>query len=313
MPAPLHVVTGALGYTGQALTEQLLASGARVRTLTNSPGRPNPFGNRLEVRPLAFADPGALEASLGGADVLHNTYWVRFNHRLFNFDDAVRNSAVLFEAARRAGVRRIVHVSILHAGEADDLAYYRGKRQVEDALRAGGIEHVILRPGVLFGRFDVLVNNIAWAIRRFPVFGLFGRGRYRLRPLHVDDMATLMREAAAGPAGRVIDAVGPEAYEYRALVRMIAGLIGVRRVIAPMPPWAGALVTRCAGPLVRDVIVTGEEIKGLMRGLLDSNAPATGQTRLSEWVKAEAPTLGRRYASELGRRTQRSTAYVDVR
>jgi uncharacterized protein YbjT (DUF2867 family) len=313
MTRPRHAVTGALGYTGRSLTEKLLAQGISVRTLTNSPGRPNPFGAELEIRPLSFDDPAALEESLRGVDVLHNTYWVRFNHRLFNFEQAVRHSRALFEAARRAGVRRIVHVSILHARSADDLGYYRGKAQVEEALAGCGLEHVILRPGVLFGRFDVLVNNIAWAIRRFPVFGLFGRGRYRLRPLHVDDMAALMHRAVDVPSGSIIDAVGPETFEYRELVRMVAGAIGARRMVAPLPPLAAYFITRCAGPLMRDVIVTREEVKGLMRGLLDSEAPSAGEIRPSAWAESQAHELGRRYANEVGRRTQRATAYDAIR
>src|SRR6185369_9528383 len=158
----------------------------RIRTLTNSPDRPHSFGQRVEIHPLAFDDPARLEASLRAVDVLHNTYWVRFNHRLFRFERAVANTRILFEAARRAGVRRIIHVSILHADQADDLGYYRGKHELEKALAGTGVPHSILRPGVLFGRGDILVNNIAWALRHLPVFGVFGDGQYRLRPLHVD-------------------------------------------------------------------------------------------------------------------------------
>jgi NADH dehydrogenase len=313
MPALLHAVTGALGYTGRSLAEGLLSRGQRVRTLTNSPNRPNPFVDRIEVHPLAFSDPAALEGSLRGVDVLHNTYWVRFNHRLFTFDQAVRNTKTLFDAARRAGVGRIVHISILHADEADDLGYYKGKHELEDALRDTGIPHAIIRPGVLFGRFDILVNNIAWAIRHLPVFGVFGDGQYRLRPLHVDDMAALMIDHAAREGNTQVDAVGPEGFTYRELVQTLARIIGVRRNIISVPPPLGYAVAALINPLVRDVIITKEEIDGLMRGLLDSDAPAAGPTRLTEWAMRHHDDLGRRYASEVGRRTQRTVSYSDVR
>jgi NADH dehydrogenase len=313
MAASLHAVTGAFGYTGRSLTERLLARGVRVRTLTNSPRRPHEFGDRVEVRPLAFENPASLEASLRGVDVLHNTYWVRFNHRLFTFERAVANTKVLFEAARRAGVGRIVHVSILHADEADDLGYYKGKHELEDALTGLGVPHSILRPGVLFGRFDILINNIAWVLRRLPLFGVFGDGEYRLRPLHVDDMAELMIEQAERAGNTRVDAVGPERFSYRELVSMLAETIGVRRSIVSVSPGLGGVVARVINPLVRDVIITREEIAGLMRGLLDSDAPAAGTIRLSEWARKHREELGRRYASEVGRRTQRSAAYAEVR
>lgn len=310
----MHVVTGAFGYTGRSLAEQLLRSGARVRTLTNSPGRPHSFGSAIEVHPLAFDDPAALARSLEGCEVLYNTYWVRFNHRLFTFERAVANTKVLFEAARRAGVRRVVHVSILHARDADDLGYYRGKHELELALEGTGLSHAIVRPGVLFGRLDILVNNIAWVLRHLPLFGVFGDGRYALRPMHVDDMAGLMIREARGAAHTITDAIGPERFEYRELVEMIGRTIGVRRPILPVPWWAGLAVSKLLNPLVKDVIITREEIDGLVRGLLDSQARAPADAiRLCDWAREHARELGTRYASEVGRRVQRGVAYEQVK
>lgn len=308
----LHVVTGGLGYTGRSIVEQLLARGQRVRTLTNSPNRPHDFGDRIEIHPLAFDDPAALEASLRGVEVLYNTYWVRFNHRLFTFDQAVRNTRILFDAARRAGVRRIVHVSILHATEADDLGYYRGKHQLEDALRQTGLSHAIVRPGVLFGRFDILVNNIAWTLRHLPVFGVFGRGDYALRPMHVDDMAALMIRHAALEHNTMVDAVGPERFTFRELVTAIASILGEERLVMSVPPRLGWVVASMLNPIVRDVVITWEEVLGLCRGLLDSDQYESGPTRLTTWARANAATLGVRYASEVGRRVQRSVPYESI-
>ncbi|CAN5791762.1 hypothetical protein BH11PLA1_BH11PLA1_16480 [soil metagenome] len=311
---PLHVVTGALGYTGRALAEQLLARGCRVRTLTNSPNRPNAFGPALEIAPLAFNDPGALARSLEGAAVLHNTYWVRFNKPgYFTFDEAVRNTKALFAAAKAAGVPRIVHVSILHATEADDLGYYRGKHELEDALKSLGTPHSIVRPGVLFGRFDILVNNITWALRHLPIFGVFGSGEYRLRPLHVDDMASLMVRESARAENATVDAVGPEGFTYRELATTLARIVNVRRRIVSVPPALGWVVAQMVNPFVKDTIITKQEIQGLMRGLLDSTAAAAGPTKLTEWAAQHADELGVRYASEVGRRLQRSAAYIDVK
>lgn len=312
MNSPTFVVTGALGYSGKAITERLLARGIGVRTLTNSPNRPNPFGDRLHIHPLAFNDPAALTESLRGAEVLINTYWVRFNHRLFTFAQAVANTKVLFDAARRAGVRRVVHVSILKPEQGAGLAYYEGKLELERALAATGLSHAILRPGVLFGRGDILVNNIAWVLRHLPLFGVFGDGHYKLQPMHVDDFADLAVEQALSDVIATTDAVGPETFTFRELVREVARIIGVKRPIASVPPGVGYLVSRAVNPFVGDVIITREEIDGLMRGLLFSDHPRAGATRLTDWARQHADDLGRRYASEVGRRVKRTVAYEQV-
>lgn len=306
------MVTGALGYTGKALTERLLARGVRVRTLTNSPNRPNPFGNRIELHPLAFDHPDALARSLQGAEVLYNTYWVRFNHRTFTFEQAVANTKNLFEAARRARVKRIVHVSILNADKADDLGYYAGKNELEKSLRGLGVTHSIVRPGVLFGRGDILVNNIAWVLRRLPFFGLFGDGNYKLRPMHVNDMAALLEAQGQERDNVTVDAVGPETFTFRELVERTSSIIGVRKKIIPMNETIGYMVSLLVNPLVKDTIITWEEIVGLMRGILDSKQPSTGVIKLTDWATANREHLGRKYASEIGRRLNRDAGYEFV-
>lgn len=312
MQEGFHVITGALGYTGKVVAEQLIERAIPLRTLTNSPNRPNPFGDAIDIKPLSFDNPDALAHSLDGAAVLYNTYWVRFNHKLFTFEQAVTNTKILFDAAKRAGVGRIVHVSILHADEADDLGYYKGKHELEEALVETGIPHSIIRPGVLFGRSDILVNNIAWVLRRMPIFGVFGDGMYRLRPLHVEDMASLLVEHANMSGDFTVDAVGPEEFSYIGLVRTLAEILQVRRPIMRIPSPIAFACSKLLNPFVKDVIITKEEVKGLMRGLLDSQNPSTGTIKLTQWAKEHRDTLGYRYASEVGRRVNRTLAYDQI-
>ena len=184
--AQLDVVTGAFSYSGAAIARELRAAGHRVRTLTAHPGRA-PAGTDMEVRPLDFADPATLAESLRGAHTLYNTYWIRFPHGGETHATAVANSRALFAAAARAGVQRIVHVSITHADPASPYPYFSGKAAVETCLRDLGVPHAIARPSILFGGDGVLLNNIAWLLRRLPVFAVGGRGDYRVRPIHVDD------------------------------------------------------------------------------------------------------------------------------
>ncbi len=298
----LHVVTGAFGYSGRYIATRLLEAGCRVRTLTGHPRRPDPFEGRVELRALDFSDGRRLAESLRGAAVLYNTYWVRFNHAGFRHSEAVENTLRLFEAAAAAGVGRIVHVSITNPSEDSPLEYFRGKARLERALRASGLPHAILRPAVLFGREDILINNIAWFLRRFPVFGVMGDGLYRLQPIYVDDMARLAVEQGRLQQDAVVDAIGPETFTYRALVDAIGACIGCRRPVVTLSPGIGYRFARVVGRLVGDVVITREEIRGLMAGLLCVDAPPAGTTRLTDWARENAGTLGRRYASELARR-----------
>ncbi|MGD0537588.1 MAG: NAD(P)H-binding protein [Verrucomicrobiota bacterium] len=310
MNAPgLHAVTGAFGYSGRYLAARLLAAGQRVITLTNSPGRADPFGGQVRAFPLAFDEPDRLMRSLAGVGVLYNTYWVRFDHGGFTHTEAERNTRVLFAAARHAGVRRIVHVSITNPAEDSPLEYFAGKARLERALRESGLSHAILRPTVLFGREDILINNIAWALRRLPVVGVFGDGAYRLQPVSVEDLAGLAAAAGAGSENTVINAIGPETFTYRELIGAVGRAIGKERAIMNVPPGMGYVVSRLIGWCLRDVLVTREEIRGLMAGLLCVDTPPTGATRLTDWMQQNALTLGRRYASELARRRDRHRAY----
>ncbi len=305
----VHAVTGAFGYSGRYIATRLLAEGRQVVTLTNSPARTNPFGGRVKTQPLAFDQPDKLAESLAGVDVLYNTYWVRFNHATFTHEQAVKNTLVLFAAAKRAGVRKIVHVSITNPDEDSPLEYFAGKARLERALRENGLAYSILRPTVLFGREDILINNIAWALRRFPFFMVFGDGSYRLQPIYVEDLAALAVAEGDKQENSVINAIGPETFTYRELVEAVGAAIGQKRRIVQVSPGVGYAASRVIGWFVRDTFITREEIKGLMDGLLCVDTPPTGNTQLTEWMRANADLLGRNYASELARRQDRQMPY----
>jgi uncharacterized protein YbjT (DUF2867 family) len=294
------VITGAFSYTGKYATRLLLERGYRVRTLTFHQ-RENEFGNAVQVFPYNFSNPGQLERSLRGASCLINTYWVRFPHRHLTFEAAVRNTKTLIQAAKNAGIERIIHVSIANPSLNSPLAYYRGKAQLEDAVINSGLSYAILRPTVIFGQEDILINNIAWFLRHVPVFGIPGEGRYGVRPIFVGDMAKLIVDSMQQQANQVVDAVGPESFSFEELVRLIAAQIGETARIVHLPALLPYLSTRLAGLFLRDVILTWEEYKGLMDNLLATEGPSTGETRLSKWLSQNRDHIGRRYASELAR------------
>jgi NADH dehydrogenase len=302
-------VTGAFGYSGRYITERLLGEGHKVITLTNSVHRQNPFGDRVRAFPFNFDSPEKLAESLKGQDALINTYWVRFNHPLFTQEQAVLNTKALFQAAKTAGIQRIVHVSIANPDINSELMYFRKKAELEQALMGLGLSYCILRPTVLFGKEDVLINNIAWSLRHLPAFGVFGDGQYKIQPIYVDDLAEAAAQKAQEKGNEIINATGPETFTYRGLIEAVRDCIGVRRPIVGVPPSFGYLGGKIVGALMRDVVITRDEIKGLMEGRLYVDGPPLGKTKLTEWMARRRDTLGKHYTSEMARRVDRSHAY----
>jgi NADH dehydrogenase len=298
----IHVVTGAFGFSGKYITERLLAVGHKVRTLTNSSNGVNPFRGTVTAYPYNFDDREKLIESLSGASVLYNNYWVRFNHRNFSYAQAVENSQKLFDAAKQAGIKRIVHISITNPSLDSPFGYFSGKAKLEKAIIESGLSYAILRPAVLFGKADILINNIAWFLRRFPVFGVFGDGKYRLQPIFVEDLAELAVEQGRKIENVIINAIGPETFTYRELAKEIGQAIGKRRPIMSVPPIKGYLLGKLVGFLHDDVTITYDEIRGLMADLLYTDSPPTGKTKLSVWLKENASSVGLRYSNELKRR-----------
>jgi uncharacterized protein YbjT (DUF2867 family) len=299
--AEVDVVTGAFGYTGKYITARLLDSGRSVRTLTGHPNRPNPFGDRIAVAAFDFDDRRRLAEHLRGATTLYNTYWVRFPRRDVTFERAVASSETLIHAARDAGVRRVVHVSITNPSEDSPFAYFRGKARVEQIIRESGLGYAIVRPTVIFGREDILINNIAYILRRVPVFGIPGSGSYRLRPVSVEDVADICVRSGRAVSDEVIDAVGPETFTFEELVRLIARTIGSRTLFLHVPPAVALTAAAVIGRVVGDVMVTRDELDGLMAELVTTEGPGTGIRRLTEWLAQNAAVVGKAYASEVSR------------
>src|SRR5258707_5475215 len=295
------VITGAFSYTGKSATQLLLSRGYGIRTLTSHPGRINPFGDKVRVFPYNFDDPDQLTQTLVGASTLINTYWVRFPRGTANFESAVQNTRTLISAAKSAGVKRIVHVSIANPSLESNLGYYKGKAQLEKAVVESGLAYTILRPTVIFGLEDILINNIAWFVRHFPVFAIPGDGRYRIRPIHVEDMARLIADAVEQQENVVLDAVGPETYTFEELVRQIAVQLRRRTRLVHLPMPVAYVSTLLTGWFVGDVVLTWEEYKGLMDNLLAPEGPSTAETCLSQWLAANREQIGMKYASEVAR------------
>jgi NADH dehydrogenase len=242
-----------------------------------------------------------LADALEGATTLYNTYWIRFARGRRDHDLAVANSRTLFHAARRAGIERIVHVSVTHPAIDSPYPYFRGKALVERALAETGVPFAVVRPGILFGGDGVLINNIAWLLRHLPVFAIGDNGRYRIRPIHIADLADLCVSLAAERADTLVDAVGPERPTFNELVAEIRRAVNSRAAVIHVPGATIPLLSTVLGWGLRDVLLTKDEYRAMSDGLADSDGPTTGHTGLSEWIRIHAGTLGTSFANEIER------------
>ena len=292
-------VTGAFSYTGKYITQRLLARGDEVITLTGHPDNPNPFGGQVKAYPFDFENPEKLTETLAGVDILFNTYWVRFSHGDNTHARAVSNTKTLIRAAERAGVKRIVHTSITNSSMDSDLPYFRGKAELEEAIKASSLGYAILRPTVLFGDEDILVNNIAWLLRNFPLFGLLGDGSYSLQPIFVENYADLAVEMSGISENIITDTVGPDIFTFKEMIQVVAKEIGRPARLIKMSPKLALWASQIIGAFVGDVVLTQGEVDGLMAGLLVSSEPPRAKTHLSDWLRENKDSVGMKYASEL--------------
>jgi uncharacterized protein YbjT (DUF2867 family) len=295
------VVTGAFSFTGQFIARRLIEQGRRVRTLTNHPQRPGARDVDAEVAPLQFTDRAALVESLRGADVFYNTYWVRFRHGGIGFGDAVENTRILMSAAVEAGVGKVVHISVSNPSLDSHLDYYAGKARTEEIVRESGLPWAVVRPTLIFGPGDILINNIAWLLRNMPVFVIPKLGRYRVQPVAGEDVAEIATWAAGQAENVVVDAAGPEIISYAELVGSVAIAVRRRPRFLHLPPALTLLAGDLVGLFVRDVMLTRQELEGLMDELLVSHEEPRGTQRVDDWLLKSAGSLGKHYASELNR------------
>lgn len=298
-------VTGATSFTGRFIAQRLVAAGRSVIDLARDPRAPHPLGDLASSALLDFDHPDRLAHTLEGADTLYNTFWIRFERGPITYAWAIERTRILFEAARLAGVRRIVHISVINAAPDAPTAYFRAKAAVEGALLGFGVGHAIVRPTVAFGPGDILVNNLAWTLRRLPVFGIPGNGRYPIQPVHVEDIADIAIRAGTATEDTVVDAAGPDTFSFNEFVALVRAAVSSRSLVMHLPVPAALVAARLIGLIVRDVVLTRHEVTELQSRLMVSDQPPAGRVHLADWLAENADGLGRHWASELDRHYRR--------
>ena len=294
-------VTGAFSYTGQYVARALMQRDWEVITLTRNPSKPHPLQGKIKAFPLDFSNPKQLRETLLGVEVLVNTYWVRFNYPGSSFEQAVENTNTLLKAAEDAKVRRVVHISVSNPDLNSGLPYFRGKAQVETIIQSGKLSYAILRPTIIFGNEEVLINNITWLLRHLPFFGIPGDGQYRVQPLFVEDLAKIAAESAENNNNQILDTAGPEILTFAELIQSLKKLVGSRALLMHLRPSAALLMAKVLGLLLCDVLLTQDELTALMEERLIVKGEPLGQTRFSDWARQQRSTLGGHYVNELKR------------
>lgn len=297
----MDVVTGSFGYIGKYITKELLERSREVKTITTHPDKPNPFGDKVKASSYNFDNPEKLTRYLEGCETLYNTYWIRFNYRQWSFEKAIENTKVLFNCAKKAGVKKIIHISVTNVSLHDKLPYYHGKALQEEVLKNLGVEYTIVRPTLVFGIEDILVNNIAWTIRKFPVVPIFGSGKYKVQPIFVEDLAKIAVEASRLKGSQIIDAIGPETFIYAEFLKLISRELNRNVAYLHTPPSLGIFLGNIIGLFVRDVVLTKDELSGLMLSKLTSDQTPNGETFFSQWFQKNKNQIGIGYTSELNR------------
>jgi len=297
----MAAVIGAFSYSGSYIARALLKEGWDVVTLTRRPARVHPLQSKIRAVDLDFSKPEEIGGNLQGVDALVNTYWVRFNHPGSTFGEAIANTRTMLQAAKKAGVRRFVHLSVSNPDISSKLPYYRGKAEVEELIKESGLSYSILQPTLIFGKEELLVNNIAWLLRHLPLFIIPGKGDYRLQPIHVEDLARVAAQAAVIDKNQVIPAAGPDVLSFSELIHFLAKAVSSRARILSAQPQIALGLAKVLSVVLRDVLLTKDELSGLMEERLYVGDNVVGTTGFRDWAQENIELLGMHYTNELQR------------
>ena len=299
-------LTGAFSYTGRYIAKKLASEAIPFRAITNH-ARPELFPDlNIPVSLLQFTNSELMVEAMEGSDVFINTYWIRYPYRSLTHEKAVENIQFLIDCAKKAKVKQLIHISVTHPSEDSSLSYFRGKALAEKAVRESGLDYFILRPSLVFGLEDILINNIAWLLRTFPFFALPSPMNYSAQPVYACDVANAVFDVLLSEKSGTRDVVGEEVYLMDELVRLISVAISHPKRILLMPKPLTLLFVRFLGLLLHDRVLTIDELQGLMENRLISQEAPLGKTSFRSWILQEGSKLGKRYTNDFSRFYQSS-------
>jgi uncharacterized protein YbjT (DUF2867 family) len=229
-------VFGGTGFVGRRVVRDLRAAGARVRAVSRHPGSAEDDG--VEQIAADADDECAVELALAGADVAVNAISLYVEHGTDTFHSVhVETAGKIAGAARRAGIKRFVHVSGIGADAGSLSPYIRNRGEGEAAVQAAFPGAVIVRPAVMFAADDAFLTTILRLLRSLPAYPLFGDGRTRLQPVHADDVAAAIAQILrqSQKPYPVYELAGPRVYSYEELLRTIVRTAKLRSTLVRTP------------------------------------------------------------------------------
>lgn len=304
-----NLVTGSFSFSGKFITNELLKTGERVETFTNHPVTTNPNYSKITIKQYVFNDFNALVENFKGVDTFFNSYWIRFPYGSTSWMDAIRYSKDLFKACKLAGVKKIVHISVTNPKINSPYAYFKGKAIVEDLLKKSGVPYTILRVAWMFEEGDILTNNIAWILRHMPIFGIFGKGEYKIQPVSLKTLGKVAIENRylgdkTININKTIDVIGPETLTYKEYVSLINRTIHAKTILFPFPWFAIQIpifVSKVIGFALHDRLLTKDEIYSLKDNLLLTDSPPIGNVSFKKWLEKNKNNIGLKWANEVKR------------
>ncbi|WP_159590915.1 complex I NDUFA9 subunit family protein [Chelativorans xinjiangense] len=243
------VVLGGTGFLGRRIVRHLLRHGFEVRSGSRHPERARSiFGAAVEAIRADVTDELSLNAALARSANVVNAVSLYVEHGEQTFDAIhVRAAARLARVARDVGIRQLVHISGIGSDPLSRSGYISARGRGEDAVREAFPGATIVRPAVMVGQDDAFLTTVARLVRLLPVYPLFGNGKTRLQPVHVEDVAeAVVRVLDNGDSAPCYELGGPRVYLYRDLVKTIAQQSSAHTVTVPMPFVLWSMMARLA-------------------------------------------------------------------
>ena len=262
-------VTGGTGFVGRNLVERLLGSRHSVTVVGRREPTEDLFGDEVAFAIGSVHDPASLEQAFSGAEVVFHLVGIIAETNDNTFETTVaEGTRNVVDACQKAGVNKLLYLSAMGTSADAPTAYHRTKFAAEQAVISSGIDYVIFRPSVIYGPGDGFVSLLERLIRRSPLTPVIGDGKYRLQPVFIDDVVSIMVQSLSSPAavGKIIEIGGPEKLEYLEILHIIKRVLGKSRMNFHIPMWVMKPTATCLEKIVKPAPITRDQLAMMEMG-----------------------------------------------